>query len=189
MKKFKVFAFVLIVLAIATKEVKAIPILNTNNNHWYERISYTADWFGANANAQTLSHNGMAGHLVTLTSAAETTWVIGNLTAIDGWLGGFQPVGSPEPAGGWQWVTGEAWDWTNWGIGEPNNLGNEGFLIFRNSAGQWNDWSNHVISGYIIEYEADPIPEPTTIILMGIGMIGLAGITIRRKLRLTGQPQ
>ncbi len=98
--------------------------------------------------------------MVTLTSAEENTWVVENLADITGWVGGFQPDGNPEPDGNWQWVTGETWDWTNWAAGEPNNQGNEGFLIFMNVS-QWNDWSNHVISGYIIEYES--IPEPATI--------------------------
>lgn len=31
-------------------------------------------------------------------------------------LGGYQPVGSVEPAGGWTWLTGEAFDYTNWAV-------------------------------------------------------------------------
>jgi hypothetical protein len=30
-----------------------------------------------------------------------------------------------EPDGGWQWVTGEAFSYTNWRLGEPNNNGDE----------------------------------------------------------------
>ncbi|MGN7611503.1 hypothetical protein ACQZV8_05390 [Magnetococcales bacterium HHB-1] len=29
-------------------------------------------------------------------------------------IGGFQPYGSPEPAGGWRWVSGEPWNFTRW---------------------------------------------------------------------------
>ena len=42
------------------------------------------------------------------------------------WLGGFQDLTSPnysEPSGGWTWVTGEPWSYTNWFPGEPNNTG------------------------------------------------------------------
>ena len=176
-----------ITFLLFSSTVHAMPILNTNNNHWYDHISFNADWFGANAHAQTLSHNGMAGHLVTLTSALENTWVVSNLSDITGWLGGFQPAGSTEPDGNWQWVTGEAWSYTNWAAGEPNNQGNENFLIFMNVS-QWNDWSNNVISGYIIEYEgANPIPEPATIALLGIGLVGLAGVAVRRRIKKTKQ--
>ncbi len=110
----------IITFLLFSSTAHSIPILNPTNGHWYDHISYNANWENASAHAQTLSHNGMAGHLVTLTSEAENTWVVSNLSDITGWLGGFQPDGNPEPAGGWEWVTGESWDWTNWAVGEPN---------------------------------------------------------------------
>ncbi len=37
------------------------------------------------------------------------------------WYGGFQPPGVTPPNSGWEWVTGEPWDYTNWAPGEPND--------------------------------------------------------------------
>ena len=67
------------------------------------------------------------GYLATITSAQENTFVHNLITAneywinvgVDSrgpWLGGYQPAGSLEPAGGWTWVTGEAFVYQNWGI-------------------------------------------------------------------------
>jgi hypothetical protein len=42
-------------------------------------------------------------------------------------LGGYQDRMSAEysePAGGWRWITGEPWNFTNWGSGEPNDAYN-----------------------------------------------------------------
>jgi hypothetical protein len=30
------------------------------------------------------------------------------------WIGGYQDSNASEPEGGWNWVTGEPWIYTNW---------------------------------------------------------------------------
>ena len=77
------------------------------------------------------------------------------------WLGGFQPDGSAEPNGGWQWITGEPWDYTNWDSPEPNEYANSGedkLQIYAN--GYWNDISHTALNtgGYIVEYEEQRLP-------------------------------
>ncbi|NDV25063.1 hypothetical protein [Desulfovibrio sp. JC010] len=56
-------------------------------------------------------------------------------------LGGYQPLGSPEPAGNWQWLSGEKWQYENWAQNiddgeidkdprdntQPNDSGHSGF--------------------------------------------------------------
>lgn len=114
-------------------------------------------WSAARAQAQAkIAPNGQTGDLATLTSADENAFVFAladfpQFWAMDGagnneghYLGGFQPEGSPEPAGGWQWVTGEAWSYTSWMSGEPNNWGGEeDFLCYFAIGGartdRWND--------------------------------------------------
>jgi len=67
------------------------------------------------------------GHLATITSEAENAFIYGlasnnialwhslpNGCVLGPWLGGTQPTGSSEPGGGWRWVTGETWSYTNW---------------------------------------------------------------------------
>jgi hypothetical protein len=83
------------------------------NGHWYQWLREVSgrDWNGWRAYAESIG-----GHLATLTTAAESDFVTGpsvfqeSAASINGgsaFFGAFQPSGSPEAYGGWQWVTGE----------------------------------------------------------------------------------
>jgi hypothetical protein len=77
----------------------AAPIRNPANDHYYEAVARSGGitWAAADAAASARSFNGMPGHLATITSAEEQTFIVGQFPqAINGgyWLGGFQSHGS-----------------------------------------------------------------------------------------------
>ena len=138
------------------------PVLNPANLHWYEVVSSLSaiDWFGADADANSLTFQGVQGHLATITSQGENDFVADNLLVGLGgvgghWIGGFQPAGSPEPAGGWQWVTGEPFVYTSWDVGEPNDTGGtEDGIEFLPGPAKWNDAARtDLMPGYVVEYD------------------------------------
>ena len=120
-------AAALIVLLGQSQVSAAAPVLNAANGHYYQSVSVSGGltWPEANAAAQALTFNGLQGHLVTVTSGAETTFLVTNGLAVDEYFaGGFQDAGAASPSAGWNWVTGESFgSYTNWGSGEPNDAG------------------------------------------------------------------
>ena len=162
------------------------------NGHFYDVIASTGiNWQDAQAAAVSAG-----GYLATITSAAENSfvfsladqpqfWYVNQPGAnIGPWLGGFQPAGSPEPGGGYQWVTGEPFVYTDWSSGEPNNSSNTESRIhfFKNPAPgrsqQWNDVSDFVlINGYVVE----SVPEPSSIVLGILGLTSLASMRRRNR--------
>lgn len=140
------------------------PIYNPDTGNYYERVTITGGitWNDAKIAAESTSYLGRTGHLATIHSDPENDFIINNLGGTVGnyWLGGYQPTGSPEPAGGWQWVTGEIWNYTNWYsvTGEPNNGAGgytENSLTYWGDGLGWNDYPDwNMNPGYIVEYDS-----------------------------------
>jgi hypothetical protein len=167
----------------------AVPILNPVNGHYYDVINLSINWADARAAAETLTFRGVPGHLVTIDSAAENLFIT-NTFGADAihyhWIGGFQPPDSPEPDGGWSWITGESFVFNNWAPVEPNNFfgadPNEDRIVFDhqvNASGKhWNDLpSSFLTDGFVAEF---PVPEPGTLVLFGTGIVGLLAYRCRR---------
>jgi hypothetical protein len=87
----------------------------------------------------------MGGHLVTMNTAAENTFVF--QTWPSGWIG----FTDEAVEGTFRWVTNEPVTYTNWNPGEPNNSSNEDYTQFV-GGGKWNDLANSALP-YVIEFE------------------------------------
>ena len=133
-----------------------------------------ADTCGITWAAAEDSAERQGGYLVTLTSHAENDFVHSLVYSwpywhkrsspkawAGPWLGGRQRAGAPEPDSGWQWITGEPFDYSNWSSGQPNNYGGQDALHFGESQyrwlSTWNDVSSldSFIRGYVVEFSAE----------------------------------
>jgi hypothetical protein len=173
---------------------------NSGTTHYYETI-YLPDgnlnWYQAAYLAQDAG-----GYLSCLNSQEENDFVFSLINdekffwsfdedgahygiSIGPYIGGFQPVGSIEPAGGWTWLSGEPFEFTNWAQNlddgvidldprdntQPNNSGEDqpimGFGEMNQPVPTWGDYMDSVGTyggerlpgqcyGFVIEYENDP---------------------------------
>ena len=144
----------------AVKEIQGVrksqPVYNPANGHYYSRADAAVDWHKAKALAQQSEYLGVAGHLATVTSEEENTWIkenVGGRLLLDHWLGGY------EQAGQWKWVTGEPFDYTHWWPGEPSSEQEDALQYDDDESGKgpcdmWNDCRSQALEdGYIVEYE------------------------------------
>lgn len=129
------------------------------NGHWYRVVvvgSSGIAWDAANASVSPGSY------LASITSAGENAFVYSlipescwNNGNFGPWIGGYQAPGSPEPAGGWGWTSGEPWSYAAWALDEPSNyydLGTpENKLHYYQHSPIWNDLPNdpHKAGDYV----------------------------------------
>ena len=175
------------------------------NGHFYELVMpdqpLTADdnfsWFEARDSAASTVLFGSTGHLVTVTSFEEDEFL---RTSFENELqirnyptstGGFAWIGLTDEVteGAYQWVTGETSSYTHWASTEPNNLGNEDYVLYwrryeggNNDGWSWNDSSPGPYEadarlGYIVEFDGpftQAVPEPASLAVWSF--LAFAGI-------------
>jgi hypothetical protein len=147
-----------------------IPLLLLDDNSGLSQLFYNSangHWYQLNDNLLTYSEaqffaEQRGGYLATITSADEGQWIYD--TFGDDLVAGHRRLGGDDidVEGQWQWATGEAWSYTNWYSGEPNNYeGSEDCVAFHPyvSSGRgnyWNDVPCDLQYSSIIEYESQP---------------------------------
>ena len=128
------------------------------NDHLYRFYDKSMTWKDAKATCESAG-----GHLVTIGSAGEQSALEAALGGKNYWIGA-----TNEATGGkWQWITGEAYSYTKWQPGEPNNEGQVEYfaLMGHKGSGGWIDTANlagygTLTAGFICEFE--PAAKPAT---------------------------
>ncbi len=155
------------------------------NGHQYLAVPGFAGltWDMANTLAQA-----QGGYLASVTSAAENNFIFSLINSspfFNSFNGSGPAIGGylDNPADGWHWTSGEAWSYTNWRSGLPNN-GPAGFdklnyysASARTPASTWDDIEGNDaapggigIGGYVVEV----VPEPSAFAIIGCGSLLLA---------------
>jgi hypothetical protein len=179
------------------------------NNHWYEVVSTDdpISWSDSKANAEGSVYLGMNGYFASVTSKAENEFIASLFTSSDwvdntnnGFIGPWVGGKSLDASGKVDWINGDVSIYTEWEDGQPTNssrtsngvteyqdyvhyfqkYGTNNSLVDVNAI-TWNDHfedGNDKVYGYVVEYTST-VPEPTTMLLFGSGLLGLLGF--RRK--------
>lgn len=138
---------------------KENSVAEPTDGHKYEIFRETLTWEEAKAACEA-----KGGHLATITSQEEQKMIESlNTQNSKLWIGGYK-----NSAGQWCWVTGEPWEYQNWGDGEPNNSSN---VVADESCvavwpSKWNDLANsntYEQSGYVCEWETSDAAEETQV--------------------------
>lgn len=122
---------------------------NASGSSTYRVVDGSFTWEQAKADAEA-----KGGHLATITSEEEWSKIVQSLgDSLKGknlWLG----ATDAEQEGNWKWITGEAWGYTRWQPGEPNNCvldssTDEDYLHafgYEDASQRWNDLPNQPLA-------------------------------------------
>jgi hypothetical protein len=174
------------------------PVQWTDNGHWYEAIYVESGttWDDASTAAQAAG-----GYLVSITSSDENNfvfsliddsmyWFMDPADNNEGpWIGAYYAgAAGTMNSTNWAWVNGDSFTYSSWDSGEPNSSSETVANYFSNDAYSGNPirqayWNNvdksSLMQGYIIEYDTNPVPIPSAILLLTFGLAGIA--PFRRK--------
>jgi hypothetical protein len=154
-------AAALVLQSLAAWDAEAAPARWSGNGHLYEvrLVSEGLNWVQAELRAYEL---GCGWYLATVTSKAEHDFVFGLVkkragifAGVEGpWLGAFQKNDQAEPAGNWRWVTDEAFRYTRWAPGQPDDVRDDELFLNYRSGGGWNDaLASLLTKGFVVEFD------------------------------------
>jgi flagellin len=118
----------------------------------FSQVVGSISWAAAKTAAEAAG-----GHLATLTSAKEQQQMFNDVgaTLTNSWIG----LTDEAQEGTFKWVTGEAFNFSNWNPGGPDNfgggVGQDYAYIFNTTTGGWDDDGLGNRSGYILEKGLD----------------------------------
>ncbi len=122
------------------------------NGHTYYISNQATSWQRADSMAKSIG-----GHLVSITTAAENTFLTLNMLLSSGWTG----LNDSLNEGTFVWSNGEPFIYSNWSLLQPDNAGNSDYVLFSSLLGLWDDQKNS-LNNFIIEFDC-LAPTPFTI--------------------------
>ena len=144
--------------------------------HDYYTTDLSLEYYDARQAAEELGASlGYDAYLASVTSEAESDWVQ-SISLETMWIG----LNDLDMDGIWAWDSGEAFDWSDWAPGEPNeNTDDENVVVMNwvnDDVNGWNDWKdlNRFAQG-LIEVA---VPAPGA-----LALLTLAGFAGRRRRR------
>lgn len=171
-----VFLIVLITLLLVVPAIAVDWITNHENRHKYSVVPAGANWNEAEQNAIAIG-----GQLASINDEQENAFVLSiqrDQYANFMWIGLYEIDYSQRT---WTWVSGESLTYQNWAPGEPNGQGAEHWVAM-DGYGGWvdlmNTWPDG--SGYKQIALAEAIPEPSSLLALGGGLVGIIGIKKRK---------
>jgi formylglycine-generating enzyme required for sulfatase activity len=149
---------------VELKDALANKPIQVTDSIRYQAVLGNFTWNQAKADAET-----KGGHLATITSADEWQKIQQSLgSSLNGknlWIG----ATDAEQEGDWKWITGEAWSYSRWYPGEPNNFpfvteGQDFIHIWGSGDSElrWADSHPQALFNYLLERE-DPIATTSTL--------------------------
>ncbi|MBI4030182.1 MAG: type I secretion C-terminal target domain-containing protein, partial [Proteobacteria bacterium] len=156
---------------------------DSTTGNFYQYINTNSTWSAANTAAAGATINGVAGHLIHVTSAYENGMIDALLGTDETWLGGTDQAteGAWLFSGGflngiqfWSGTSGGSAQnlfYTNWAAGQPNaSAGNVDFQ-FQLDGGAWDDLNatGKTKNSYVIEWEGVQLLTPTSSVTLSGG--------------------
>ena len=121
----------------------------SHGSHCYKFVNQKTSWTQAEA-----ACNAEGGHLASIPDQ-ETNDFLASLSSGYTWIGGRRLEAGQDV---WGWSDGSEWSYTNWGRGQPDNVGGKQnhLAINHGGVGKWDDGKNgqSINRGYICQKDA-----------------------------------
>jgi hypothetical protein len=156
--------------AVPSGTIVEWPVSSGGNGHYYAPYKQPVENYSWEE-AKLFAENA-GGYLATITSQEENLFVFNLSNSEEFWrtgggsgnwsgptIGGFQPANTEEPNGGWSWLSGEAFVFTNWATGQPNDAGSteQDNLMYWSEGGigpTWQDFAGVNPPSFIVEWDS-----------------------------------